>query len=61
MASVIYCSPSQSNDRFDTFLSNFQKPLNDINNRTPSLQWLQVTLIQDVPAGGLMISLLQKG
>ena len=37
MVSVIYRSPSQTNDEFDTFLSNFQMLLNDINNRKPSL------------------------
>ena len=53
MLSVIYRSPSQNNDEFEAFLSNFQMLLNDINNRKPSL--LQVTLIQDVLLGGLMI------
>ena len=37
MVSVIYRSPSQTNDEFDTFLSNFQMLSNDINNRKPSL------------------------
>ena len=37
MVSVIYRSPSQTNDEFDTFLSNFQMLLNDINNHKPSL------------------------
>ena len=37
MVSVIYRPPSQNNDEFDTFLSNFQMLLNDINNRKPSL------------------------
>ena len=37
MVSVIYRSPSQTNDEVDTFLSNFQMLLNDINNRKPSL------------------------
>ena len=37
MVSVIYHSPSQTNDDFDTFLSNFQMLLNEINNRKPSL------------------------
>ena len=35
--SVIYRSPSQKNDEFVTFFSNFRKLLNDINNRKPSL------------------------
>ena len=37
MVSVIYRSPSQTNDDFDTFLSNFQMLLNELNNRKPSL------------------------
>ena len=37
MVSVIYCSPSQTNDAFDTFLSNLQLLLNDINYQKPSL------------------------
>ena len=37
MVSVIYRSPSQTNDEFDTFLSNFQMLLNDISNHKPSL------------------------
>ena len=37
MVSVIYRSPSQTNDEFEAFLSNFQMLLNDINNRKPSL------------------------
>ena len=37
IVSVIYHSPSQNNDKFDIFLSNFQKLLNDINNHKPSL------------------------
>ena len=37
MVSVIYRSPRQTNDEFDTFLSNFQMLLNDINSRKPSL------------------------
>ena len=37
MVSVIYCSPSQTKDEFDTFLSNLQLLLNDINYQKPSL------------------------
>ena len=36
MVCVIYHSPGQNNDEFDSFSSNFQKLLNDINNRKPS-------------------------
>ena len=34
---VIYRSPSQNNEEFDTFLTNFQKLLNEINNLKPPL------------------------
>ena len=34
---VIYRSPSQNNNKFDTFSSNFQKLLNNTKNRKPSL------------------------
>ena len=37
IVSVIYRSPSQSTDEFDSFLSNFENFLNDINKRKPSL------------------------
>ena len=37
MVSVIYLSPSQTNDEFEVFLSNFQMLLDEINNRKPSL------------------------
>ena len=37
MVSVTFRSPRQNNDEFDTFLSNFQKLLNDKNNCKPSL------------------------
>ena len=37
MVSVIYRSPSQTNDEFDAFLSNLQLLLNDINHRKPLL------------------------
>ena len=35
--SVIFRSPSQSNSKFDLFLSNFNKLLRDIRKRKPSL------------------------
>ena len=35
--SVIYRSPSQSIIEFDSFLSNLEKLLSDINNRKPAL------------------------
>ena len=35
--SVIFRSPSQSNSKFDLFLSNFNKLLRDISKRKPSL------------------------
>ena len=44
MVSVIYCSTSQNNNKFDTFLSYFQKFLNDISNRKPSLPIVTVDI-----------------
>ena len=35
IVSVIYRSPSQSTDEFDSFLSNFENVLNDISKRKP--------------------------
>ena len=35
--SVIYRFPRKNNQEFDSFLSNFQKLLNEIYNRKPSL------------------------
>ena len=55
MVSVIYRSPSQTNDEFDSFLSNLQLLLNDINYKKPSL-----SVVADVPPGGLMILILQR-
>ena len=37
IVSVIYRSPSQSTDEFDSFLSNFENVLNDISKRKLSL------------------------
>ena len=37
IVSVTCRSPSKSTDEFDSFLSNFEKFLNDINKRKPSL------------------------
>ena len=37
IVSVIFCSPSQGTDDFDSFLSNFGIFLNDINKVKPSL------------------------
>ena len=37
IVSFIYRSPSQNNSEFDLFLSNFGKPLGDINKGKPSL------------------------
>ena len=37
MVSVIYRSPSQTKNEFESFLSNFQKILNEVNNNKPSL------------------------
>ena len=37
IVSVIFCSPSQGTDDFDSFLSNFEIFLNDINKVKSSL------------------------
>ena len=37
IVSVIYRSPSQSINEFDSFLSNLEKLVSDINNRKPAL------------------------
>ena len=37
IVSVIYCSPSQTNDEFGLFLSNLEKLFSDINKLKPSL------------------------
>ena len=55
MVSVIYRSPSQTNDEFEVFLANFEMLLDEINNRKPSLSVIKVTLMQDVHLGGPMI------
>ena len=59
IVSVIYhspSSPSQNDDEFDMFLSNLQRLLNDANNRKTSL-----SVVADVPLGGSMTSILQRG
>ena len=48
IVSVIYRSPSQSNNEFDSFTSILEKLVSDINNRKPAYLYLQVTLMQDV-------------
>ena len=57
IVSVIYRSTSQIIDEFNSFLSNLEKLVSDINNRKPALQ---VTLMQDLSHGGLMILILQR-
>ena len=37
IVSVIYCSPSQSISEFDSFTSNLEKLVSDINNCKPAL------------------------
>ena len=43
--SVIYRSPSQSNSKFELFLSNFDKLLRDIRKRKPSLSVITGELV----------------
>ena len=42
IVSVIYRSPSQSTNELDSFVSNFENFLNDINKRKPSLSVITV-------------------
>ena len=58
--SVVYCSPSQTNDEFGLFLSNLEKPFRNINKLKSSSSVVKVILMQDLPLGGLMRSTLQK-
>ena len=37
IVSVIYCSPGQSSEKFDWFISNFEQLLGDINKSKPPL------------------------
>ena len=37
IVSVIYCSPRQSNDKFDWFISNFEQLLGETNKSKPPL------------------------
>ena len=55
MVSVIYRSPSQTNDESETVLSNFQMLLNDINNRKPSFSVITGDFKSRVLLGDLMI------
>ena len=59
MVFVTYRSAIQTNHELEAVLTNFQKLLNDIINCKPSLSVIQVTLIQDVLLGGLMILILK--
>ena len=55
IASVIYRSPSQNNCELDSFLTNFDHILSEINKYKPS-----VILMQDLPHGGQKMSILRK-
>ena len=56
--SVIYRSPSQSINEFDSFLSYLEKLVSDINNRKPALSI--ITGDFNLSPGGLTILILQK-
>ena len=60
IVSVIYCSSSQGTDEFDSFISNFNIFLNEINKLKPSLSVVTGDLIQDLPIGGVKTSVLFK-
>ena len=57
---VICRSRSQSNNEFDSFLSNLEKILSDINNPKPALPIITGNLMQDLSSGGLPIVILQR-
>ena len=56
IVSVIYRSPSQTNDECGLFLSNLEKPFSDTSKLKPSLSAVKVK----VPSVVLMTSTLQK-
>ena len=60
IVSVIYRSPSQSINEFDSFLFNLEKLVSDINNRKPALSIITGYFMQDLSRGGLMILTLQR-
>ena len=55
---VIYRSPSQSKNQFESFLYNLKKLLSDMNNRKPTLSIVTGDLMQNLILGGLMILIL---
>ena len=57
---MIHRFPSQINREFHLFLSIFEKLLSEISKHKPSLCVIIVTLMQDLPLGGLKTSTLQR-
>ena len=59
IVSVIYRSPSQSINEFDSFLSNLEKLVSDINNRKPALSIITCDFNARSQSSGLIILILQ--
>ena len=60
MVSVIYHSPSQNNCELDSFLTNFDHLLSEINKFKPSLAVIIGDFMEDLPHGGQEMSILWK-
>ena len=60
IVSVIYRSPSQNNDKFELFLSNFEQLLNSVNKSKPSLSAITRSFNARLPYGRLMTSIHQR-
>ena len=57
---LIYCSPSQSSEEFDTFLSNFEFLLDYIANRNPFVSIIIGEVNQGQTIGVIVIKQLIK-
>ena len=49
LVSVIYLSPSQSNCEFESFLTNYDYLLSEINKCKPSLAWISSMVVKRYP------------
>ena len=50
----LYCTPSQNSEEFESFLTNFEHLLSDINARKPLVSEILSDLPLDQPPGGLV-------
>ena len=60
LISAIYRSPNQNKNEFNLFLANLEQLLGEINKRKPYLSIIKVTLMQDLPRGGLKTLILRR-